>query len=289
MTAHILARDPDLQVLFAENVAEALERLDAVRPDLVLTDLVLPDISGLELVRRLQESHPQTPVVLMTSKGSEKTAVDALTAGAASYVPKSALNDDLLGTVYRVLLLSGERREKSRILDCLQDGQHEFEIPTDPSLIGPLVRWTQEALEQAGVLSEADSVQVGVALEEALANALHHGNLELSSSLRESDPAAYDRLVKERCETAPFCDRKIRFTCAWDRNRIRFVVVDEGNGFDPSVVPDPRNTANLEKVSGRGLLLVKTFMDDVDFNEKGNEITLLKHRNGSAPDSGESG
>ena len=61
----------------------------------------------------------------------------------------------------------------------------------------------------------------------------------------------------------------------------RFVVEvsDDGPGFDPESLPDPTDPANLDRVSGRGLLLMKTFMDDVTYNATGNEVTMTK-RNG---------
>ena len=60
--------------------------------------------------------------------------------------------------------------------------------------------------------------------------------------------------------------------------RVRLIVRDEGPGFDVSSLPDPTDPANLGKSSGRGLLLIRTFMDDVRFNAAGNEITLSKRR-----------
>jgi hypothetical protein len=60
--------------------------------------------------------------------------------------------------------------------------------------------------------------------------------------------------------------------------QITYVVRDEGPGFDPSILPDPTDPANLEQVGGRGLLLIRTFMNKVYHNERGNEITLIKDR-----------
>jgi anti-sigma regulatory factor (Ser/Thr protein kinase) len=59
-----------------------------------------------------------------------------------------------------------------------------------------------------------------------------------------------------------------------------YVVRDEGNGFDVSSVPDPTNSQNLLRASGRGLMLIRTFMDEVLFNDTGNEIIMVKRRNG---------
>ena len=55
-----------------------------------------------------------------------------------------------------------------------------------------------------------------------------------------------------------------------------FVVRDEGPGFDPAALPDPTDPANLDKVTGRGILLMRAFMDHVDFNARGNEVTMVK-------------
>ena len=59
---------------------------------------------------------------------------------------------------------------------------------------------------------------------------------------------------------------------------VQYRVVDEGSGFDISSVPDPLHPDCLLKVSGRGLLLLRTFMDDVTFNDVGNDVTMTRRR-----------
>ena len=56
-----------------------------------------------------------------------------------------------------------------------------------------------------------------------------------------------------------------------------YVVRDEGQGFDPKFLPDPTDPEHLLKPSGRGLMLIRTFMDKVEFNKSGTEITMVKH------------
>jgi anti-sigma regulatory factor (Ser/Thr protein kinase) len=62
------------------------------------------------------------------------------------------------------------------------------------------------------------------------------------------------------------------------RSQAQYTVRDEGHGFDPSTLPDPTDPENVGKVNGRGLFLIRTFMDEVSFNETGNEITMVKRR-----------
>src|SRR5262245_24318377 len=84
-----------LKPLFAEDGKQALAAIARDAPDLVLTDLLMPDMDGLELVKVVRERHPLVPVILMTNFGSEEIAIQALKKGAASYVPKRNLARDL--------------------------------------------------------------------------------------------------------------------------------------------------------------------------------------------------
>jgi anti-sigma regulatory factor (Ser/Thr protein kinase) len=117
-----------------------------------------------------------------------------------------------------------------------------------------------------------------VALEEALLNAIFHGNLEASSELRQQDEDHYYRLAEERCRQPPYRDRKVYFTFRLTRTEGVFSIRDDGPGFDWSALPDPTDPDNLGRVGGRGLLLIRTFMDEVHFNDKGNQITLVQRR-----------
>src|SRR5262245_53758649 len=86
----LLSKGKGLEVEFAASGEEALQRLSESAPAAIVTDLVMPGLSGLELVARVVAEHPDIPVILMTGKGSEDTAVKALKGGAASYVPKGS-------------------------------------------------------------------------------------------------------------------------------------------------------------------------------------------------------
>ena len=109
-------------------------------------------------------------------------------------------------------------------------------------------------------------------------NAIEHGNLELDSGLRNDPNGAYQRLASERRRQTPFCDRLVHIRARLSSEEAIITLRDQGPGFDPSVLPDPTDPENIGKISGRGLLLIRTFMDDVFFNETGNEITLIKRR-----------
>jgi CheY-like chemotaxis protein len=286
LAGRLLERYPDwgepasangLKILHAGDGVEALNLAHRQTPDLILTDLHMPNRDGLELVEDIRLKGLAIPIVLMTAHGSEEIAIQALRAGAASYVPKSLLAQDLLDTVLTVLESAHANRSHARLLDCLTQSESHFLLHNDPTLIPPLIGYLKDSRFRICGSDETGLVRITMALREAVLNAMHHGNLEISSSLREGNEKEYHRLVAERAKTPPYGDRKVTVIGRDTPEGSIYIVRDEGPGFDPKKLPDPLDSANMDKVSGRGLLLIHSFMDEVRYNAKGNEITMVKH------------
>lgn len=127
----------------------------------------------------------------------------------------------------------------------------ELSVRSEINAIGPAVDRLIERIKKAGCMLEKES-DIEIALFEALANAVVHGNREDARKQVE---------VRCRCEPG---------------KELSIVVKDEGQGFDPSTVPDPTATENIEAERGRGILLMKTFMDDVHFEKGGSEVHMRK-------------
>ncbi|HZY90521.1 MAG TPA: response regulator [Gemmataceae bacterium] len=263
---------------FAADGNEALAAIERQRPDVVLTDMLMPEMDGLQLVQAVHAKYPLVPVILMTAHGSEDLAIRALQSGAASYVPKKSLARDLAETLEQVRNASQAQRGQRRILDSLTQLESHFVLENDTALIPALVGHLEGDLERMRLAEPSGLILLGVALHEALTNAVLHGNLEIRSELRETDEKQYHRQAVERRTQAPYGDRRVFLTATLTRHEATFVVRDEGSGFDPALLPDPTDPANLGRVSGRGLLLIQTFMDRVEHNERGNQITMIKHR-----------
>ena len=141
----------------------------------------------------------------MTGKGSEEIAVQALKAGAASYVPKSVLHQYLLETVQDVLDMVRSKHSHERLMDCLKQGEFQFTLANDADLIPSLISYVQSLVTSIGLCDEANVIRVCIALEEALRNAMFHGNLELTSEQREGDPDDYQQLIDDRTQPRALC------------------------------------------------------------------------------------
>ena len=272
----ILEKESGWNIIFATEGQNAIEHIELHLPDIILTDLQMPKMDGLELVSRVHKNYPLIPVVLMTAKGSEEVAVKALRDGAANYVPKRLLAEELVDTVSRVLTSSNLDRSHSRLLHRMTRTKTNFTLENDLNLIPSVVHYLQQILTRMRVCGETDILRIGVALEETLLNAYYHGNLEISSELRLDDHRAYYDLARERVQQAPYRERQIYIDARLTPSESAYVIRDEGPGFNLSEIADATDPANLEKPCGRGLLLIHTFMDEVRYNESGNEVTMIK-------------
>ena len=279
----ILARDGKLHVEFAEDGTEALAKMRQAVPDVIVTDLQMPNRNGLELVAAVRMHHPHVPIILMTGHGSEDLAVEALHRGAASYVPKPQLGERLLESVEEAIAMARADRTYDRLIACLRECDFDFELESDPGLIDPLVDLVQQMVAGMGLTDPTGRFRVGAGLKEALLNAIYRGNLEIS--FREMQDTRVSLLegkgedaVTRRRRQPPYSGRKVKVSIVMDPSQARFVVGDEGPGFDPGSVPAAGQPGSLDPQTGRGLVLMRAFFDEVTFNNAGNEVTLVKRR-----------
>jgi len=132
-----------------------------------------------------------------------------------------------------------------------REATHErFVIRSDPREIAFVDEAIRRAMIRKGY-GERDLFAVKLALEEAIINAMKHGN----------------RMDRRKHVTIDF---------RIDDEGIVLEVEDEGEGFDPSSVPDPTRDENIEQPHGRGIILMKAYMDRIKFNLKGNKVTMMK-------------
>jgi CheY-like chemotaxis protein/anti-sigma regulatory factor (Ser/Thr protein kinase) len=276
----------DAKVVYACDGVEAVGCLESGGPfDVILSDLRMPRMDGLALLAVVRERFPHVPFVILTAYGSEEIAFHAIQGGAASYVPKQLAPTRLRDVVQSVLTASTRRQVRAKLAQHTVSHELEFKLSNDRDLLSAVVAELQEIGQASGAYEDQELTRIGVALEESLSNAMIHGNLEISSELRASEYDTYEQLILARQQEPPYRDRRIHVRCRFTPNDVRFVIADDGPGFDVTKVPDPRDPENLLKPSGRGLLLIRSFMDEVHHNSTGNTITLVKR--GKTPEADE--
>ena len=130
----------------AGTVREALARIAATEPDLVITDLKLPDGTGLDVISRLHAERPELPVIMITSYSSLESAIGALRAGAVDYLIKPFDNDEFLHAVDRALNERRIKRENAILKRSLKAAYGQWPLVAE----SPAMRRVLELVRKAG-------------------------------------------------------------------------------------------------------------------------------------------
>ena len=277
----MLLEEDNHDVRHAANGRIALEVLSNEPLDIVVTDLEMPEVNGLQLVECMRLDYGHVPAILVTARGSEDLAAQALQKGAAGYVPKSNLQHMLNDTIMDVLGVMRTDASYAKLISTLQKNVFAFEMPNDASLISPLVGLLMQVVAGMELLGGNDMVRLGVAIEHALVNAMYRGNLQLGKSVTPGHQAliyenATTDLIENRKSESPYNERRVFVEATATKHEIRIVVRDEGPGFNLEKVPETVAERTADDESGQGLVLMKSFADELSFSDSGNEVTMVK-------------
>lgn len=249
LLANLLTRKGH-EVLLAADGEEALKLFRGNRVDLVLSDVRMPGVNGLQLLKAVKDANPRVPVVLISGYGQVETVVDALKAGAESFLAKPLHMDQLSKVVDQALNLVSIRPGVPPTLPEFRQASR-MAAPSNPDYIGEIVY--QIALSAVAVgFAEIDlDNNVKLALVEAITNGMEHGN-------QWND------------------DLSIQVESTITRNLLEVTIRDQGPGFDPAQLPDPTSPEQLLCERGRGIFLIRSIMDEVIFTPPNNVVTIRK-------------
>lgn len=278
----ILEKRSDFQIETVANGAEAVAKVRESLPDVVVTDLNMPEMDGLQLVTALRNLHPQIPVILTTANGSEAIAMEALEEGAASYVAKSQAAERLVASIDQVLQHVNVRSSYKKLSEAMTSAHFQYVLDGDVEVHKNLLELVQHLAQGMQLCDPTEQVRMGLALDEALRIAHYRGNLELTvadfDALEMNQPSAV-AMVDQRRRIAPYRDRRMHVDVQITPQSATFLVRHEGPGLDDVALDDPHDPNAIKFSEKRGAVLMHLFMDEIQFGGAG-EITLTKRKTG---------
>jgi len=220
-----LLRDEGYEVETAADAFKALGKYEAFSPHIVVTDLKMPGMDGIELVKKIRATDESTGIIVMTAFGAVQSAIDAMRAGAAEYLTKPLNFEELLVVLTRVVETQALRRETRQ----LRQRVRERVAPGNIVGVSPPMQRVFEVVDQvapsrATVLITGES---GTG-KELVANALHQRSPRASGPFIKLHCAA---LAESLLESELFGHEKGSFTGAMARKDGRFQLADGGTLF----------------------------------------------------------
>jgi len=228
----------------------ALEIFKAQKFDAVITDMYMPELDGLDIIRNIKDINQSIPIIVLTAAGSITNVVQSLKLGAFNYMTKPVNINEVREIIQKAFLTNAASRQQKNFYTFLQSAVSVFKIKSAVEHLEEISYYLNSMLVFYGFSS---NWQIQLALTEAFTNAVCHGN--------GSDP---DKFVT--CEIA------------FSRDDVKITIEDEGPGFKVPDLKSYKLNDDIYAGSGRGIFLINSYMDSIEFNEKGNRITMSKKR-----------
>ena len=261
-------------VVAASDPTTALTTIDMAAPDIVITDLFLPEATGLTLLKELKARHELCPVIVMAKDAPEPMIVQALRIGAADYLHKPVTEEELTHALQRARnLLPGDLADTPGLCRA----EYRLTLDSDPTHIPAIISWLIKTT--ASTLPPIRRLHLRGALQELLFNAIEHGNLEIVYQEKQEalTEGRYEQLLARRLAQARLRDRRVRIHVVHDKdaNSLVYGITDEGKGFKwRSLLSRSQEVCESEGANGRGIFLARSFFPCLAYNERGNEVTL---------------
>ncbi len=208
-------------------------------------DLIISDLDGEHLTAETDDEITCLP----EAEDNARSNIKAFKICVSNYKNNEFTEDELKNFVETTLNYKAKFVDQKEIVQSRRE-KIEFEIPGLISLMHGILDYLMRRIEKIGVVNSENS-NLFIALDEAFVNAVKHGN--------KFDPTKF-----------------VRITAEVSTKEARFTIEDEGEGFNIAEIPDPTNTENLFKTSGRGVLIIHNVMDEVRYNERGNRVEMIK-------------
>ncbi len=155
-----------------------------------------------------------------------------------------------------------------------------FEIENDPLAVPIYSGIAATNLVQRGYVKPEKKMYLQLALSELMINGIEHGNCGVGyeeKSRKMAEGMSVVDIIMEKCENPVVAARRVHFSWESEYNKSTFVVGDDGEGFDVSAVREKTESQEELSTHGRGISMAETFCDELYYNDKGNEVTLVVH------------
>ena len=278
------------EVVTAADGMEAIEAYKEHRPSFTLTDISMPGMTGLELLKQIKTLNSEAAVMLMTGAGTETYAIDALRGGAINYFNKPLDINELVETIKRYSMLASGFDFELYAGRFLVGETLKLELENDLDQVNNAVQMILNHCRAVFAMDDLFTLRFG--LYEMLVNSIEHGNLGITyeQKTKALEQNQLTELINERVIDPDRAARRVHIECMITPEQMACTIRDEGEGFDHSVysnAPDPEALFEELGVSlhGRGIMLTSLQFDQVQFNDRGNEVRIVKR---VTPD-GESG
>jgi response regulator of citrate/malate metabolism len=256
---------------------DALSLMEKDDFNMIFLDNILPDGNGVDYLKKGYFKKKNSFIVLMTGLFKSDLIKDTLKAGVDEFILKPFKLNDIDRLLFKAKNFIESFYDFEAAVEKLEYFNVRFAIDNNINLVKGVGKIILRNVVDAGFFDNES--QPLIALSEVLSNAIYHGNLELSSEIKENSFIDFQKEANKRVHLEPYKNRKVYINSYFDKERFFIEVKDEGKGFDwKGLIRKLNLVMETNLPYGRGIFLLVSIFDEVFWNEKGNEITLIKYK-----------
>ncbi len=211
--------------------------------DLVVTDILMPGMNGLELLEKIKLLYPSIPVIVLTAHGDFYVATEALNRGAFYFLTKPFNKATIISVAEKALRLPRLTSEKHCVMPYANVSLR-YRVPSEPQMVPAISHHVMRACEDMEFTAQKVNFAIPLVVDELLVNAIKHGNRFDASKMVQVE--------------ADISHKELRLT-----------VEDEGAGFSFESLPSEFSEENLLDEQGRGIMMVRFYADDLAYEKNG--------------------
>lgn len=273
----ILINKEGLEYKSAINGKEGLEIFKEFQPHIVLSDINMAPMNGIELLAAIKKIQPQTIVIMLTAFNSEEYVIEAMKYGANNYLKKPVFRDTIVSVLrkYKNIILS--KNTHTKVQSFVQNQTFTMEITNDMYILPYIVNYLVEQVEC--IFKEDEYMGIRLGLDEMIINAVEHGNLNISyiEKSKAIKNNSLKQLQDERQQDPKNKHKKVTISFEQTDTYCQWIIQDQGNGFDPKIIPNPILTETSETLHGRGIFITQFQFDEMEYSNNGTCVRLRKN------------
>ncbi len=271
-----LLESNDYEFRSAANGIEGLNIFEEYQPDIVLTDIQMPIMDGLELLEAIRDTKSDTIVIIVTAFGTENYAIQALHLGANNYLKKPVSSQELLRLLKKYKAILSSKYSPEALPGRLINRKFSIEFNTEYNKIPKIV--DKVIVESNLDIDDNEKINIELGLVELITNAIEHGNLNINYEEKQKalDDGILGDLYNKRMEDAVYQNRTITIDFFADLEKYQWTITDEGNGFDWNTLPNPTDEDHILELNGRGVFISRFLFDKIEYIGKGNIVVATK-------------
>lgn len=260
----------------AANGIEGLNIFEEYKPDIVLSDIQMPIMDGLELLEAIRDTKSDTIVIMVTAFGTENYAIQALHLGANNYLKKPVSGQELLRLLKKYKAILSSKYSPDTLPGRLINRKFTLEFNTEFNKIPKIV--DKVIVESNLDIDDNEKTNIELGLVELITNAIEHGNLNINYFEKQKalDNGVLGDLYSERMKSPVYQNRAITIDFFADNEKFQWTITDEGDGFDWSTLPNPTDEDHILELNGRGVFISRFLFDKIEYIGKGNIVTATK-------------